>query len=227
MWVVDVDTGAISQETWQWPTRPDGIKGQINSAAVSPDGRRVVYSVEGWGGTVSGLWLANRDGTDAHVILTGTGGIDLAWSPDGRQIAFANAGLNVMNADGTGLRKLEGGISHALFFPMAWSPDGRMIAVQALEDVKVEPGKGDLAYLEPARRNIQVVDVGTGKARRLLPEHGNYDPAWSPDSRQLVFMSVRSGRPEVWVMGADGAGLKQVTSGIPASARRPFWHITR
>jgi Tol biopolymer transport system component len=38
-------------------------------------------------------------------------------------------------------------------------------------------------------------------------------PQWSPDGTRLVFMAIRGpGRPpaHVWVVGADGRGLKRV-----------------
>ena len=35
---------------------------------------------------------------------------------------------------------------------------------------------------------------------------------WSPDNKQLVFLSAKSGRPELWIINADGTGLKQITN---------------
>ena len=34
---------------------------------------------------------------------------------------------------------------------------------------------------------------------------------WSPDDRTLAFMSSRTGRWELWAIGADGSGLRQLT----------------
>ena len=36
-------------------------------------------------------------------------------------------------------------------------------------------------------------------------------PAWFPDGRRIAFQSDRSGSMEIWVMNADGTGLRQVT----------------
>ena len=51
------------------------------------------------------------------------GGPSLAWSPDGKVLAFSGRagrtnGLYAMNADGTGLRRLATGVSG----PLAWQP---------------------------------------------------------------------------------------------------------
>ena len=39
----------------------------------------------------------------------------------------------------------------------------------------------------------------------------NESPSWSPDGRHLVFMSTRTGSPEIFVMGADGSEPKRIT----------------
>ena len=36
-------------------------------------------------------------------------------------------------------------------------------------------------------------------------------PAWSPDGKQILFSSDRRGRPEIYVMNADGSGIKRLT----------------
>src|SRR5438105_3719267 len=74
----------------------------------SPDGRRIVVSVE----KPSGLLVTRADGTAPHKLYS-SGKQDLypSWSPNGRLIAFSSkadgdAEIYVVGADGSGLRKL-------------------------------------------------------------------------------------------------------------------------
>ena len=78
----------------------------------------------------------NADGSNARRVAAKAAEGDPAWSPDGRRIAFrrydgqlgsiGNSDLFVVNADGSGLRRLTRGAENLRWF--AWSPDGRTIA---------------------------------------------------------------------------------------------------
>ena len=59
------------------------------------------------------------------------------WSPDGRRIAFlsrrdGNKALYVMNADGSGQRRLTRDASNSA--TPAWSPDGRKLAFESVRN---------------------------------------------------------------------------------------------
>ena len=36
-------------------------------------------------------------------------------------------------------------------------------------------------------------------------------PTWSPDGRQIAFVSARTGSPQIYVMGADGSAPRRIT----------------
>jgi Tol biopolymer transport system component/uncharacterized protein YraI len=45
-----------------------------------------------------------------------------------------------------------------------------------------------------------------------LPAWNNVAPAWSPDSRQIAFLTDRAGPWEIWVMEADGSNQRPIFS---------------
>jgi dipeptidyl aminopeptidase/acylaminoacyl peptidase len=86
----------------------------------------------------------------------------------------------------------------------ALSPDGRLVAftVQTPDlDKNTKP------------EQIWVVPVdGLAPARQLTQEGSvNERPRWSPDSRQIYFVSNRGGTQQIWLMDADGSHPRQIT----------------
>lgn len=106
-----------------------------------------------------------------------------------------------MNADGSDRRQVTRfEVADGQAQMPAWSPDGSKLAVQA--GVKDQPV------------HIWIVDASTGAARKLAAHDQPYldeVPAWFPDGKRIVYQSNRTGRMEVWVMGADGTGARQLT----------------
>jgi Tol biopolymer transport system component len=83
------------------------------------------------------------------------------------------------------------------------SPDGKLVAftVQTID-------------LEKNTKPKQIYTVGlSGGSPRLITSEGadNERPRWSPDSKQIYFVSNRDGSAQIWAMNADGAGARQIT----------------
>ena len=50
----------------------------------------------------------------------------------------------------------------------------------------------------------------------------DYDPTWSPNGRQILFVSDRSGQPDIYIMEADGSNPEQVRS-LSRHRTSPTW----
>jgi dipeptidyl aminopeptidase/acylaminoacyl peptidase len=203
----------------------------VDDAAASPDGYKVIYSYQHELGKPSQVWMVNSDGRDAKLLFE-TGGVPyhFTWSPDGTKVAFYGDGLTVMNADGSNLRQVGNRVGNNQIpcewgypLPPAWSPDSRTLAMSCLGN---HPDAWEDAWTEKVFKgsNIYLVDVDSGEQRPILPDGsaGNLDPTWSPDGKQIAFVSNRSGTTEVWAVNADGSHLRQMThTGL--FVRFPFW----
>jgi len=62
-----------------------------------------------------------------------------------------------------------------------------------------------------------------GSNVRRLTNHPGIDtsPTWSPSGTEVAFVSDRTGAPQIWVVGADGLGLRKLTS--ESYADKPTW----
>ena len=110
-----------------------------DAATFSPDGESIAFvSTRTGSPEVFLMQFSQDDETDKPTNLTNSQGNDLnpAFSPDGKTVAFSSnrkakhhlsndAGLYVMNADGTNQRRIATG--KRVDGCPAWSPDGRRI----------------------------------------------------------------------------------------------------
>lgn len=89
----------------------------------------------------------------------------------------------------------------------SWSPDGLQLAYYAKQ-----PG----GVVE-----LRVRDLASGKTQTLASDKFEMGPApaaWSADGRRLAFSTLNANdRSQIWVVGRDGSGLKNVSE--PVSQR--------
>ena len=212
--------------------------------AWSPNGKKIAFARHRTGATClarsttapcvaaeRGIYVMNADGTaltrltippaqltsDSHNIEDDTP----AWSPDGRTIAFARGeagyerSIFVMNADGTGVKRITTPGSYVDDSSPAWSPDGRKIAFV----------RGD-----GARSNIYVMNSDGGATRKLTKKGDNAKPTWSPSGAAIAFASNRDAGPghgigglQIYVMNASGTAVTRITNDA-AEAYDPNWY---
>ena len=159
-----------------------GFSGQ----ELSPDGSAIDFtrwrrSTPG----VSGIWVANRDGTGAHLVLSvpraiaASGGpryqnqlSELAWFPDSRRLLVIvldqstdHCDVLAVNRDGSDLRH--------------WGPPGRFCPIRAAS----EPNGHRFAFTGIKKGFIAITDL-EGHLIRLVKAPAGVDPpitiAWAP-----------------------------------------------
>jgi Tol biopolymer transport system component len=170
--------------------------------SVSADGRQVLYhrtaadfsvpNVEPWGSPPGcRLWLVR------------VGGVFPAVSPDGKRVALANGSLDVMNLDGS-RRKTVLTAEH--IYSLSWAPHGDRIALTHGPLFQTPEGKADV--------DIETIAPDGTQRKPLTARAGNNAfPSFSPDGKQLVFRSTRDGAKNLYIMNADGTGLRRLTEG--------------
>ncbi len=85
------------------------------------------------------------------------------------------------------------------------SPDGKRV-VYAVKHAVMDDGKSE--YLS----HIYVVNAdGTGTMQLTDGDKSCDDPQWSPDGKQIAFLSKKIGKRNVWVMTPAGKAMVQIT----------------
>ena len=186
----------------------------FTSAALSPDGRRLAVSIASAGRT--DLWVKQLDrGPLTRLTFNGSLNYRPAWRPDGRSLSFTSdrdglSHLFGIRADGSGQpeRILAGDTSQ--IDEANWSVDGRWLVFRT--------------GIQDGTRNIFAVRT-SGDTSRIVVTAGAFDeymPAISPDGRWVAYVSVESGREEVYVRPlpqSDRARWQVSTSG----GAQPVW----
>ena len=180
---------------------------------ISPDGNRVAIDVPGAAARDIWMWDIPRR-TLERFTKDPAGNPLVAWSPDGRYLAFGNEVSGVSNvyrqaADGSGQPEhlLE---SKAVQMPISYAPDGRLLVSVVVPN---------------QQRDIHVMTMdGTHSTKPLI--QGPANELWaevSPDGHWVAYDSDESGQFEVYVRpfpDAYGGGRWQISA---AGGRQPLW----
>jgi TolB protein len=123
---------------------------------------------------------------------------------------FFQTELYVMNADGSGKRRLVRNASGLGPEPYGtvWSPDGLKLAFAK----RLGPAIGQCVV---CHTEIFVVNADGSGQRNLTGKLGGEAPTWSPDGQTIAFSTTRDNPniPNLYVMNADGSGQRRVTQG--------------
>jgi TolB protein len=193
----DIFISLIYQGTLQTPMDKSGTQNWL--PAWSPDGTRIAFTSNRDGNPE--LYVMNRDGSNLRRV-TNHPAIDTTptWSPTGAQIAFTSdrtgsPQIYVMGTDGLNLRRIS---TDSFCDRPTWSP----APFNELAFVcRTGPGF-----------DVKVYDFASAETRQItFGEGSNESPSYSPNGRHLAFTSTRAGKTQVFTIGRDGKGVRQVT----------------
>ena len=192
----------------------------VNGLTWNRSGAEIVFAASrpGRAGDL-GLWRVpapNASAVPASEIEVGIA----KWPSAARlssRLAFARAtggGLNIWRLPIAGAGKAHGPPSLLIGstrqeFAARYSPDGQRIAFESDRTGNLEiwtcNSEGQVCQ--------QVTSIGSA--------FSGY-PSWSPDGKQVVFYSRVSDKSHIFVIGADGTGLRQLTFG-DSNQFVPMW----
>jgi TolB protein len=175
------------------------------SAVIGDLPGQIVFVAEQAAPNHAQIWIQNANGTNLRQLVTSAfDDRSPAISPDGKRVLFTryvpdgapldNAGVFVINVDGTGLRQID-----MLGEDPSWSPDGsRIVLTRGLFDT------GSAAPYNVALWTEKLDGTGLRQVTRKGLRCDNGCPGgyqdnrarWSPDGTTLVFMRDNYTTPE-------------------------------
>jgi dipeptidyl aminopeptidase/acylaminoacyl peptidase len=216
----------------------------VAAPRISPDGRRVVYTVSEAVTTadrseyVSQIWMASADGREnIQLTFADKSSTNPRWSPDGNWLAFTSTRkenksnlylLRVAGGEAEPLTDVKGSISD-----FEWSPDGRSIAYimadpKTEEEEKNDKAKNDFRWVNENMKmaRLYVIPVqkdasGKREPRKLTSENynvGEFD--WSPDGRSIAFGHTKSPVANDWTT-SDVSVLDVATGKVTVFVNTP------
>lgn len=126
------------------------------------------------------------------------------WLPDGERLVITieheeSDRLYLINRSSAALQALTDETGDARDPQI--SPDGKYVAFT------------HRSFSDLNRYDIRIVDVSTGESRELTGEvmQKDWQPRWSPDSRQIAYLSYKTGYYEIWLADIQSGKTWQLT----------------
>ena len=217
---------------------------RVASPEISPDGRRVAYTVRAtnWDENAyeTQIWLADAaTGAVRQLTHAKKSSRSPAWSPDGSQLAFISDRsdknqiylISASGGEADTLTSVEDGVNR-----FQWSPDGKRIAYTAtepkstaLKDREKKYGEFQIVEHDYRMAALFVIDVSTKTTRTLASgafSVGSFQ--WSPDGSRIAFDHAVNPSPgfggtsDISIVATDGGPVRTLVS-QPGPDANPVW----
>lgn len=192
IWKIPVDGGNPTQIT-----NPNPSYGDF-APCWSPNGGKVAFLriplniFSGKNTDETCIYTINSTGGDLELLIKERIMMSLAWSPDGKLIAYLATDLenvssinvvNVINGESRMIAEIPRCDAH---MDLAWSPDSKRIAFNDNERKVVKIVSLSKGSIEDVKTNLVDVNI-----RHL---------DWSPDGERFVFAGMKGGDKELWFL---------------------------
>ena len=191
-------------------------QGTMSRPLYSPDGTKIAF-------------ISNRTGNgDIYVLTFTTGSVERltfddapeqlsGWSSDGNWIYFSSVSHDISGMNDIYRVRASGGTPmpvsadvYANEFFAAPSPDGKTLAFSARGIASIQWWRNGRSHLDEAEIWFQHEGPTPTYERFTEPGAKELWPMWSPDGRNLYYVSDRRGPQNIWMRPLDGRP-KQVT----------------
>jgi dipeptidyl aminopeptidase/acylaminoacyl peptidase len=205
-----IDRVNDKRESALWVMNADGSKNRFlvrgSYARWSPSGDRILYTAQGEPkGTQLFVRYMDAEGATSQITHVEKTPTTPAWSPDGASIAFTMM-VEQKNTWPIKMPRMPEGAK--------WTEAPRI--VERLDYRQDRQGFTDDGY-----RHVFVVPASGGTARQLTDGNWDHNGAeWTPDSRQILFTSLRVPDAEYQWRDSDIYGVTVGTGAITQLTRR-------
>jgi TolB protein len=148
------------------------------------------------------IFVSDWDGHNARQLTMSSLNLLPAWAPDAERLVYTGYSSGTPDLWVYDFRTAKPVLllhrTSSLITGGCFSQDGKRVAFAMSED--------------DGNSHIWVAGAGGENPRRLTDGFGiNSSPTFSPDGKQIAFVSNRAGNPQIYVMPAEGGAPRRIT----------------